>query len=459
MRACYLLADDQQVAAAGGVGCYATAADPRHRMRQGNTAPAQHAAHKPARRYELDWLRTIVVLGLIPVHTASIFTPTADLYLKDTHTSATLVLVGVFGGAFGMPLLFFVSGAASWFILASRTNARYLKERVSRLLVPLIFATLAIIPIQVYVVVLSNPNLVSAIGAPISDPHFLDSYLQFYPQYLLSYAYFLGHPSVAGFIAFIGHLWFLLFLFVFSLLALPLFAFLKSPRGLRQIERLAGFCSYPGAIFTLAAPLALLDAIAHAIWTGTGFVAEIVLYLACFVYGYILYADPRFGQAMRRQWAPSLVAGAALWCLAELFLVQRSTRPYDNAMGSLFSAIPLRGIIAWFWIVGLIGFGITYLNRTTRLLRYSSEAAYPIYVLHVAAIVSVGYFVIRWDVPIIVKFVIIMVAALAIILGIYEALIKRVRILRRLFGLHGAPASASPPPESPAPLPATGAAT
>lgn len=432
-------------------------------MRHSGIAHGRQTAQKPARRYELDWLRMLIVLGLIPVHTASIFTPTADLYLKDTHTSSTMVLVGVFAGVFGMPVLFFVSGAASWFALASRTNTRYLKERVSRLLVPLIFATLAIVPIQVYVVALSNPSIVSAIGVPISDPHFLDSYLRFYPQYLLSYAYFLSHPSVVGFIAFIGHLWFLLYLFGFSLVALPLFVYLRSPRGLRQIEWLAGLCTQPGAIFALAIPLALIDAFAHTIWTGIGFVAETLVYLTCFVYGYVLYADPRFRQAIRRQWVPALAAGMGLWILAQFFLVQRPPHLYDNSMGSLF-LLPLRGIIAWFWIVGLVGLGITYLNRTTRMLRYLGEAAYPIYILHVAVIVSVGYFVIGWDVPLLVKFVIIMVAAFMITVGIYEVLIKRVRGLRLLFGLHGssAPGSlplGSPPAESPAPLPASGSAT
>lgn len=431
-------------------------------MRQAATARGPQAVRKPARRYELDWLRMLVVLGLIPVHTASIFTPTADLYLKDTHASATMTLIGVFSGVFGMPLLFFVSGAATWFALTSHTSTHYLKERISRLFVPLLFATLVIIPVQVYVVALSNPGLVSAVGAPVSDPHFLDSFLRFYPQYLLSYAYFLSHPSVVGFIVFIGHLWFLLYLFVFSLVALPLFVYLRSPRGLRQIKWLAEFCMHPGAIFTLAIPLALFDALAHAAWSGIGAVAETLVYLMCFVYGYALYADPRFGQAMRRQWALALAAGMGLWLLAELFLIDRPLRPYTNSMGSLF-LIPLRGIIAWFWVVGLVGLGITYLHRATRLLRYLGEAAYPIYMLHVAAIVSVGYFVIRWDVPLLVKFVIIMVAAFMITLGIYDVLIKRVPVLRLMFGLHSASALKSPPlestPESPAPMTASSSAT
>ena len=419
-------------------------------MREGYTAHGQPAAPKTARRYELDWLRTLVVLGLIPVHAALIFTPTADLYLKDSHTSASMVFIGAFLGVFGMPLLFFVAGAASWFALASRTGGRYAEERVLRLLVPLIFATLAITPIQVYVVTLSNPGLVSAIGAPIANPRFLDSFGSFYPQYLLSYAYFLGHPSVAGFIAFIGQLWFLLYLLVFSLLALPLFMYLRGPRGRRRIAWLAELCARPWAIFALAAPLALVDGLAHAIWRGTGAIAEILVYLACFVYGYALYADARFAQAMRRQWAPALAVGLGLLLLAEIFLVQRPPRPYDNSVGSVFF-VPLRGIIAWFWVVGLVGLFSAHVNRTSRLLRYLAEAAYPIYVLHVAAIVSVGYFVVGWEAPLLVKYIVIMAGAFIITLGVYDLLIKRLRVTRLLFGLRGAPAPEAPPPVPAAP--------
>jgi peptidoglycan/LPS O-acetylase OafA/YrhL len=243
---------------------------------------------------------------------------------------------------------------------------------------------------------------------------------------------------------------------VFSLVALPLFVYLRGPHGQRQIEWLAEYCAHPGAIFTLAVPLALVDAFAHTIWTGVGAVAETLVYLACFVYGYALYADPRFGQAIRRQWVPALVIGMGLWLIAEIFLVAHPPHPYENAMGSLLF-LPLRGIIAWFWVIGLVGFGMTYLSRTSRLLRYLADAAYPVYVLHVAAIVSVGYALLGWQAPMLVKFVVIMVAAFIITFGLYEVLIKRVRVLRLLFGLRGAPASEAPPPESPAPLTTTSA--
>lgn len=407
-------------------------------MRQVVAEPESQTRRTSTRLYELDWLRTLVVLALIPVHTASLFTPTSDLFLKEAQTSAGMELIGAFGGAFGMPVLFFVSGAAMWYALGSRTREQYMRERVVRLLVPLLFATLAVIPIQVYLVALSNPRLVLATGIPISSSHFLDSFLTFYPQYLYGYGYFLTHPSVDGFIVFIGHLWFVLYLFVFSLLALPLFTYLRSQSGRRALAWLGDVCGRAGMIFALAAPLALVDAIAHNIWTGVGAIAEILVYFMCFIYGYALYGDARIRRAIHHVWPVALALGLALWLVANGLLVQRPLLAYDNFMGAALG-IPLRGIIAWLWIVGLLGFAQAFLSRDSAPLRYLSDAAYPIYVLHVTAIIAVGYLLLGWSASIPVKFGVIMLASCALLLGAYDLLIKRIRALRSLFGLRGEP--------------------
>ncbi|HEX5571765.1 MAG TPA: hypothetical protein VFX31_10275, partial [Ktedonobacterales bacterium] len=63
-------------------------------MRQVVAEPESQTRRTSTRLYELDWLRTLVVLALIPVHTASLFTPTSDLFLKEAQTSAGMELIG-----------------------------------------------------------------------------------------------------------------------------------------------------------------------------------------------------------------------------------------------------------------------------------------------------------------------------------------------------------------------------
>lgn len=95
-----------------------------------------------ARRYELDWVRAAVVLSLIPAHANVILSTISDIFLKSAQRSAIMVLVGIFAGVEGIPLLFLVSGAAVWFALGPRGPKKFLGERATRLLIPFVFATL-----------------------------------------------------------------------------------------------------------------------------------------------------------------------------------------------------------------------------------------------------------------------------------------------------------------------------
>lgn len=392
-----------------------------------------------ARRYELDWLRTLVVLGLVPIHTASIFSSAPDIFFKNRETSDGFVVLGTFVGVFGMPLLFFVSGAAAWLALGHRTPGRYARERVTRLLVPLIFATLVIVPIQAYLVLLADPHLAAAVPIRASDPHYLDSYLRFYPQYLVSYASFLTHPSVMGALIFLGHLWFIVCLFVFSLGSLPLLLWLRSAGGRRQIAWLAGFCERPGAILLLGVPLSLGEAAFRAALPALASLAEIFVYLLFFLCGYVLYADARFVRAIQRHGLVAFMLAGALWVVAEVMVIKGQVRPYDNSMGTLVF-LPLRGIIAWFWVVAILSFGMRFLASASRVQRALTEAAYPVYVLHIAVIAGVGMFVVRWSAGILPKYLVIVAATFAIILGLYDVLIKRTRVTRLLFGVKQIPA-------------------
>jgi peptidoglycan/LPS O-acetylase OafA/YrhL len=417
-------------------------------------AAATHQSSVPqqaARRYELDWLRTLVVLGLVPIHTANIFSAAPDIFFKNRETSDGFVVLGTFVGVFGMPLLFFVSGAATRLALGHRTPGRYARERVTRLLVPLVFATLVIIPIQAYLVLLADPHLATVVPIRASDPHYLDSYLRFYPQYLVSYVAFLMHPSFVGTVIFLGHLWFIVCLFVFSLGSLPLLLWLRSAGGQRPIARLARFCERPGAILLLGVPLSLGEAVFRAALPALASLAEIFVYLLFFLCGYVVYADARFTKAIQRHGLAAFILAGVLWVVAEVVMIKGQARPYDNSMGTLVF-LPLRDIIAWFWVVAILSFGMRFLASTSRVQRALAEAAYPVYVLHIAVIAGVGMFVVRWGGGILPKYLVIVAATFAITLALYGLLIKRTRVTRLLFGVRPIPAptpvvEGSPPAE------------
>ncbi|MGZ3679230.1 MAG: acyltransferase family protein, partial [Ktedonobacterales bacterium] len=327
------------------------------------TVPRSHGAacvrtneQSHTRRYELDWLRAGVVLGLIPVHAAVIFSTTADIYLKSDQRSQAMALVGAFAGAWGMPLLFLVAGAAVWFALGVRGPKRFLGERATRLLIPFVFATLVIIPVQVFIVLAANPALLKQYDVPVADPHMhmTDLYLRFYPLYLGAYGYFLTHFSPWLAPIFWGHLWFIPRLFAYSVVALPLFVFLQGARGRRAIDWLAAHCETPGFVLLFSVPLVLANMLLGSGWL-TRLTAnwpiyddwdQFVFFLIFFIYGYVLYSDKRFGRAIERDGPVALIFGIVFMTLGLVLSMSRINVPFNTWLGNL-SFVPLRGFVAW----------------------------------------------------------------------------------------------------------------
>jgi fucose 4-O-acetylase-like acetyltransferase len=105
------------------------------------------------RRYDLDWLRVLAVLLLVPFHVALIFVldPNSIMYIKDVLNSRALDEAAGFVHMWHMPVLFIVSGAATYFALGFRSAGQYLRERFLRLLVPFLFGVLTFIPFTTYI--------------------------------------------------------------------------------------------------------------------------------------------------------------------------------------------------------------------------------------------------------------------------------------------------------------------
>ena len=406
------------------------------------TGPTQSARATPPRQYELDWLRALVVLGLIPIHAAVIFSTAADTYIKNSQTSPVMALLGAFAGAWGMPLLFFVAGAAAYFALNRRTSSAYLRERVTRLLVPFAFATLLIVPVQVYAVALNDPRIVASFGVPIHNPGFLSSYPAFYVEYLRGYIYFLTHFSPTLAIVFWGHLWFIPRLFVYALCALPVAFFLRSAPGAWVISGLNRVLRYPGVIIALALPLTLVEMIvraSHVNTLTTGWPlyddwVQFAFYLVCFIYGYLLFAVSEAPRAIVRHGWLALALGVITFVVAVSQARGLTINPLSYSLGDI-AGWPVRGLVGWLWMIAILSFALTRLNFTNGLLRYLNDAAFPIYVLHMPVVTVIGMYVVRLDIPWVLKLVLIVVSAFSVTLALYELVVRRFAVMRALFGL------------------------
>ena len=370
------------------------------------------------RRYDLDWLRVLAVLLLIYFHTAAIFYR-GDLgvfYVTNAVTDPAMGIFILLVHQWHMPLFFFLSGAATWFSLEARTANQYVKERFQRLLIPFVFGTLVLVPIQVYYRVLMTSG----------DKK---SYFQFYPQF------FNGIRPTGNFEW--AHLWFVVYLFVFSLVASPLLIYSRQPSG-HWRNWLAMRLDRTGAVFYPALLLAVIEAIFRPRWIGFQNLyddwANVLLYLSYFVYGYIFCSDRRFGQLLDRQryWVTGVAIVGMTILLAFWITNTVPVRGYspEYVMYQVF-----RGFNSWCWVLLALSLARSHLNVKSRLLQYANEASYPFYILHQTVVVTIGFYVVQWNVGVLEKFIVISTGSLLITIVIYELLIRRINVARFLFGL------------------------
>ena len=159
----------------------------------------------------LDWARIIGIFCVFLYHSGRAF-DFEDWHVKNPVPSEGITIWLGFLILWIMPLMFVVSGVSSYLSLRSRTAGRFLRDRVLRLLVPLVAMGMLIFgPYQIYLERLTHGQ-------------FSGSLLAFLPHYFEGWYY----PGQPGNFAWMGvHLWYLLVLFLWSLLLLPLFVWLK----------------------------------------------------------------------------------------------------------------------------------------------------------------------------------------------------------------------------------------
>lgn len=372
----------------------------------------------------MDWLRVIFVCGLIMIHVAAIFDPYPITAVKGRR-SFSLVLFATFLHEWRLAILFIVSGAGSYFALGFLTARQFVRMRVKRILIPLIVGTLFIVPIHLYYWQFYN------------NRGYDKSYLQFY--WTIMYRFFVdGIFGTQRESLHYAHLWFLAYLLVSSLIALPLMLYLRHGNGQQLIPRLAGFMEKPWAIFLFSVPLIVIEVSLRAASTSgrsiiVGDWSTFTVYLTLFIYGFLIFSNDGFRRALEAHRRFALLAGIVTSLIYLLIVFKLRSFPSGyNLKFSLFMV--LRAFSVWCWCVAILGFASRRLNFNHRLLPYLNEAVYPVYVVHLPLVTIIAYYVLGLPVPPLIQFAIIVVSTLVSATLIFE-LIRRTNVTRFLFGL------------------------
>lgn len=379
-----------------------------------------------ARLHFLDWLRVIATLGVFLFHASNVFN-TAGFEIKNADQSEAITLIqGVFF-PWGMPLFFLVAGAGSWLALRRRSAGQFARERTLRLLVPFLTGTLLLGPIQLY---LSWRHRVEA--------GLIDwSFTEFVAERLARTG-----PKLFGAIGY--HMWFLGYLFAFSLLALPLISWLRGEAGQRLSSRVAGLCEHRGGVLLLSLPAVAVRLALQPFFPLEHDWADFFSFGVFFVLGYLVFADERFTQSIRRDWWILLAAWIAGMLVFGVTVIALGSLDIEKAPETFLEFL-FWGMVAacgWFGTALMLALAMSAMNRDSRLLRYGQETLLPFFVIHQPVILVVAYFVVQWETAILIKLLVVVLGAFVGSVGFSEVVIKHVGILRVMFGMKtGQPAA------------------
>lgn len=375
-------------------------------------------AQQDTRRYDLDWLRIIAILLLHFFHTGMIFIAEWGWHIKNSETSYIFLEWMYFLSRWRMALLFFISGVGTSYALGFRSGGVYIKERASRLLVPLIFGMFVIVPPQIYFERLFQGQKFSSL-------------LEFYPTVFEFVPYPEGSFSW-------HHLWFIAYLFIYSVIALPLFLYLRTEKGKVLVTSLTRL-TRRFSLYIFGIPLAMVyAALLVRFPSGNQNLisdwAMFSFYFLLFVFGYIIHAEADFWRQIENKRKLSLQLGF-ISIVAVDFMRWNDLEPeWSYNVGNMLF-VSLSAFNSWFWVLAILGYGKRYLNRKNKLLAYANEAIYPFYILHQTLIVVIGYYVIQVKEEISLKFIFIVFVTFFLSMGIYEFFVKPYRITRLVFGM------------------------
>ena len=350
------------------------------------------------RHYGMDWLRIGAFGLLILYHVGMVFVPWG-YHVKTEHPLDWVTIPMLASSAWRLPLLFGVSGFASAMLLARQGGriGAFLGSRTPRLLLPLAFGAAVIVPPQTWV------ELVTQHG-------YAKDYLTFWA----------GNYFTAGTIDGIivptwNHLWFVVYLWVYTLLLGLLLLLPASWRG--TLGRLAGR-ALSGPLVLLV-PLALLYVRLAIHWPGPEETHDLVhdlhaheAYFGLFLFGFLLARSDLVWAAIRRWWRVAAVLAVVGYAVVAALNILYFAGVRWDLWGGLTSAV-FRDLQGWNAIIALIGIADRYWNRDHRWRATLNEAVFPFYVVHQTVIVVVGYWLIDQGIPPAVQFTVLVAATVA----------------------------------------------
>jgi glucan biosynthesis protein C len=373
------------------------------------------------RQTYLDWLRIFSIIGVLIFHSAMPYTTGDQWHIKNGQTSNLLLEMNYFMHLFRMPLLFFISGTVSYYMMQRRSAWSFIGIRFTRLFIPLLVGMFFIVPPQIYIERLTQG--------------FKGDFWTFYPTVFKFIPYPKGSFSW-------HHLWFIAYLFIYDLVFAPMFAWMVSPKSSAFVAKLAVLAKGK-MIYLVALPGIIWYALLSQQFPETNDLAHDACYIVYWLFfvlaGFFCIVQPLMMDSLERNRRFALTVGFFSLLILDYIRWNNKIDFDSTAPGTqlqIYLYLALRAVTAWSWVLALVGYGKRYLNRPHSSLVYLNQAVYPFYILHQTVIVILSYYVIKApNESILSKYLFTVFATFFIAMGIYHLLIRSNPLLRFLFGM------------------------
>ncbi|MGJ4802036.1 acyltransferase family protein [Luteimonas sp. SDU82] len=383
------------------------------------------------RRHDLDWVR-VLAFGLLVLYHVGMYYVTWEWHVDSPHAGPALEPFMMMSSPWRLSLLFLVSGVATAFLVGKMQRQagspgappRFLGQRSWRLLLPLAFGMLVVVPPQSYYEVVDK-----------LPGGYHDGYLAFWARYLAADDSFCrGDDCLA--VPTWNHLWFVAYLWVYT--AVAWLALRLAPRAVANAGGRLGTWLGSGAALLVWPALALILArmtlierfgSTHALvddWYNH------VQYFTVFALGFLLARQTRVWDAFVRLRWPALALWLGSWlAIALYFEMFRDLQPPQALRLSMRAAW---GLNQWCAIVAVLGFARRIAPGDSPVLRYLSRAVFPVYILHQTIIVVLAWQLRPLGLRPLLEGPLLVLATFALAFAGYE-LVRRIALLRPLFGL------------------------
>ncbi|MCD9007080.1 acyltransferase family protein [Luteimonas sp. XNQY3] len=384
------------------------------------------------RRYDLDWVR-ICAFGLLVLYHVGMYYVSWDWHVNSARAVTALEPFMMLSSPWRLSLLFLVSGTATAFLLgkiqreaeASGRKARFLGPKSWRLLLPLVFGMLVIVPPQSYYELLDSRY----------PGGYHDGYLAFWGRYLAGDSSFCDDDGCLV-VPTWNHLWFVAYLWVYTIVVWLLARF--APRrfeafGLALARSLScgpGLLLWPILFFALAriTLIGIFDS-THALvddWYNH------VQYFGIFLLGFLIArTNAVWGAMVRVRWIALALWLASWLAIAAYFGYFSDIEPPHGLRLAMRGAW---GLNQWCAIVAILGFARHWAPGDSPALRYLSQAIFPVYILHQTVTVVLAYNLKPFALPLWAEGPLLVLSTFGLCFAGYE-IIRRIPALRPLFGL------------------------